>query len=156
MTSNSSLPTGSQFWSKRTVTAQKNLSLILCAATNLPLPYWQPHFYFTGAEDERLSGITGGRFPGKPIPNKTHPIFALKPLPDGAGFTVCPCSSKKPYDQAIYHFIRKGCRFLHTGFKTDRNSYLIEKIRFNIPTSLASRLHFRGEAPVECIIPAKQ
>ncbi|MFP4350100.1 MAG: hypothetical protein ACLFQY_17540 [Desulfococcaceae bacterium] len=156
MSSNPSSPTGSEFWSKRTLTADKHLSLVLGAATNLPLKYWQPHFYFTGAEDEKLAGITEGRFPATPIPKKTHPVFALKPLPDGAGCTVCPCSSRRPFDQAIYHFIRKGCRFLHTGFETDRNSYLVEQVRFNLPASVANRLHFRGEVPVECIIPEKR
>ncbi|MDD5204085.1 MAG: hypothetical protein PHS17_01615 [Desulfobacterales bacterium] len=106
--------------------------------------------FFRGLPDKLAYEWSGGQFPAKPG-SGNHPVFSSKPLPDGTGFRVCPCSSKRPFDEKSFRFIRKGCRLLHTGYTMDRNSYLIEKIRLNIPRTLAHRLRFLGEVPEECI-----
>jgi len=147
------LVSGEQFWSsKREDSAvDRNIEKILGAVTNLPLRYWKPHMFFTGAKDMELASLTQGHFPAKKIKRKTHPIFSLEQLPLNTGFRVCPCSSKMPFQQKGFRFIRKGCSLLHTGHVMDRNSYLIEKVIFNIPSSVAYRLRFRGEVPGKCL-----
>ncbi|PKN29444.1 MAG: hypothetical protein CVU64_08095 [Deltaproteobacteria bacterium HGW-Deltaproteobacteria-21] len=139
-------------WSSlpQTSTAEKNLDAILSSVTGLPLPYWRERMFFRGLPDDLSYEWSGGRFPAK-LNSGTHPVFSFKPLPDGIGFRVCPCSSKKPFDEKSYRFIQKGCPLLHTGYTMDRHSYLIEKIQLNIPRSLAPRLRFLGQVPEECI-----
>ena len=135
-----------------TVTARDNLDLILSSATALPLKYWRPGFWFRGAGDENLFLLTGGGFPHAVEKGKTHPVYALKALPGHAGFRVCPCSSKRPYQSPIVRFIRKGCVLKHKKHEMDRHSYLIEGVSFNIPVSEAGRLRFMGEVPEACIV----
>lgn len=127
------------------------LKKILGSVTRLPLKFWKRNMFFFGAGDRQLHELSQGRFPAKVDKKKSHPIFALEPLPQGIGFKVCPCSSKKPYDLPSFRFIIKGCKLLHTGYITDRNSYLVENITFNIPRSLAIKMRFRGETPETCI-----
>lgn len=136
--------------SSRTMTAEIDLRRILAAVVGLPLAYWKERMLFRGLPDKLSFQWSAGRFPAMPGPG-THPVFSLKPLPDGAGFRVCPCSSKRPFDEKSFRFIQKGCRLLHTGYIMDRHSHLIEKIQLNIPRSLAPRLRFLGEVPEECI-----
>jgi len=147
------LVSGGRFWSskKEDSAVDRSIEKILSAVTNLPLRYWKPHMFFTGARDIELASLTQGHFPVKQIKRKTHPIFSLEQLPLNTGFRVCPCSSKVPFQQKRFRFIRKGCRLLHTGHLMDRDSYLIEKVIFNIPSSVAFRLRFRGEVPEECV-----
>lgn len=136
------------------VTAATGLEAILVEGARLPLRYWRSRFFFTGGRDPDLFEATGGRFPVTPVADKTHPVFAIKPLPDGAGCRVCPCSSKKPFRKADRQKARSipgGCVLNHTGFVTDRRSYLIESVTFNIPASVARNLRFRGEVPETCI-----
>lgn len=146
---------GSGFWfdTKSTCTADKNLSVVLGAAINLPMRYWRPNFLFTGAKDKDLHEMTSGAFPAKLAPQKTHPVFCVQPLPDGVGAKVHPCSSKKPWRRKKQkpRYIQKGCVLLHTRFQTNKNSYLLDMIRLTIPSSMAMDLHFRGEVPVECV-----
>ncbi|MBW2593510.1 MAG: hypothetical protein JRE58_11040 [Deltaproteobacteria bacterium] len=56
------LSSGKTFWatSKKSVSAEKDLSLILGSVTRLPLKYWQSNFFFTGAADHELIMNTGG------------------------------------------------------------------------------------------------
>lgn len=133
-------------------TADSTLETILGSVINLPLSYWRPGFFFVGADDNGLKKMTGNRFPEKLVTGKTHPVIALHPVSMNAGFGVCPCSSKIPFRQKRYRYIRKGCQLLHTRKVMDRNSYLIEHVRFNIPSSVASRLRFFGEVPESCIV----
>jgi len=133
------------------MSASNNLSAVLVNGAKLPLRFWRSRFYFTGAGDLEIFPLTGGRFPAKPISGKTHPIFVLEMLPNGAGSRVCPCSSKKPRNRRDKRSIREGCPFLYTGFVSDKRSYLIESITLNIPTSIAYSLRFRGEVPESCI-----
>lgn len=107
--------------------------------------------FFFGAKDEELSGLTSSRFPGRVVSGKKHPVFSLKPLPEGVGFQVCPCSSKRPFEEGVFRYIEKGCRLRHTAYIMDRDSYLIELARFNIPVSMAGRLLFKGEVPADCL-----
>jgi len=136
---------------QRTMTAYRDLAAILGAMSRLPLRYWQERMFFTGARDSELLRLTGSRFPCKPGHEGTHPVFSLRPLPDGVGFKVCPCSSKRPLRTRSFRFIKKGCRLSHTGHVMDRNSYLVEAVRFSIPPSVASALFFRGQAPEKCL-----
>jgi hypothetical protein len=140
-------------WSSkpRTPTAFRDLDAVLGAVVNLPIKYWRPNFFFSGAPDDRLSELSGGGFPAVTVPGKSHPVFTLHPVPDHVGFAVCPCSSKRPFDATGHRFIGQGCRLKHTGHVMDRNSYLVEKIRLNIPSDTGYRLRFRGEVPEECI-----
>ncbi len=149
--------TGEALWlkSSRTPTADRDLDTVLGSVTSLPLKYWRPHFYFTGARDRLLYGLTRRMFPVKPVRKKTHPIFTRRLLAHQAGMEVCPCSTKRPYNQSICHFIQKGCTLRHTGHVMNRNSYLVETVTFNMPASVAAGLLFRGEVPVQCIIPVK-
>lgn len=142
----------SSLWSSlpRTMTAERDLESILGVVTGLPLPYWKERMLFRGLRDKLAFRWTGGRFPAKRS-SGTHPVFAIKALPENTGFRVCPCSSKKPFNERIFRFIQKGCCLLHTGHTMDRHSYLVDKIRLNIPSSAASRLRFMGEVPEDCI-----
>jgi len=147
---------GRGFWSgaKSTFTADKNLVAVLGATKNLPMRYWRPNFWFTGARDDVLYEMTSGVFPVKPLPGKTHPVLCVKPLPHGVGAKVHPCSSKKPWKRKSQkpRYIRKGCILLHTGFQINKDSYLLEKIQMTMSSSMALDLHFRGGVPAECII----
>ena len=131
--------TGTALWSDRpqTLTADKHLDAVLGSVVRLPLKYWKKHYFFTSAADDMLYRLSGGSFPARRIPGKRHPILALKPLPDGIGFQVCPCTSRRPYDKSVYRYVKKGCRLNYTGFRTDRNSFMLEWLRLNIPASLA-------------------
>jgi len=147
----SSLKNGGSFWSPKPPSqfSSRDIESILGAVIRLPLPYWQPRMFFLGARDKELLQLTERRFPVKP--KRSHPIFSLEALPDRVGFRVCPCSSRKPYDTRRYRFIEKGCTLLHTGNSMDRNSYLVEKVTFNIPPSVARALRFWGEVPGNCM-----
>ena len=145
-------PISIQLWqSKRTVTADTHLELVLGSAHNLPLKYWKSNSFFFDAKDQELHRLTDGAFPKKLAARKSHPVFALYSLPNGIGFKVCPCSSKKPFDCSEFRFIAKDCRLEHTGYKMDRNSYLVESVEFNIPRSLAYKLWFKGLVPASCL-----
>ena len=144
---------GKSLWTQKrgTVTAEKDLERVLGSVINLPSRYWRQNFFFFGAADERLHDCTGGQFPAKLVPGKAHPILVLKSLTGDAGAVVCPCSSKSPFRLRRFRFIQEGCILLHTGFEMDRDSYLIENIRVNLPSSICGRLSFRGEVPGNCI-----
>ncbi len=148
------LLSGKTFWanSKQSVSAEKNISLILGSVTRLPLKYWQSGFFFSGAGDSELLLSTCGKFPMTTAEGKTHPIFTLAPLPDNAGFRVCPCSSRRPFSARAYRWIKKGCRLEYTGHKMDKNSHLVDTIWFNIPCSMAGSVLFRGKVPGTCIV----
>ena len=150
--------TGSALWQNPggSVTAEKDLDLILGSVKNLPILYWRPSFFFFGARDEDLSDLTDHRFPAKLVPGRSHPVFSLRPLPNDVGFKVCPCTSKTPRIRSSFRFIQKGCLLDYTGYEMDRKSYLIEGITFNIPRSVAIGLRFRGKVPSECLITEKQ
>ena len=145
---------GKGFWLKPrgTVTAESDLEEVLCSVRNLPLRFWRERFLFFGARDADLFSLTDSRFPGKLVRRKAHPVFALRALPDGAGFKVCPCTSKSPYAGSERRFIQEGCRLRYTGYVTDRESFLLENISFNIPPSIAYGLRFRGQVPSECLM----
>ena len=136
---------------KSTTTAKNNLDLILSSVTCLPVVYWKPFFFFKGAAEKALLQLTNGLFPATTTPGKTHPVISLKPLPDGIGYKVSPCSSKRPWNVNVGYAIRKGCRLDHTGYVMDRTSYVIDHIEVPIPASLATTLFFKGEIPVACI-----
>jgi len=139
----------------RSLTAEKSLDRVLGATLNLPLKYWRPRFYFTGAPDETIHELSGCEFPAAKPPaqlfHHTHPILALKSLPGTVGFKVSPCSSQKPYRRGRFRYIRAGCRLRYTDHVMDRDSYIIDNVRFNIPPSVAYRLRFFGEVPEACL-----
>ncbi len=137
--------------SSNSETLTKNVEAVLGAVSHLPLKHWQPHMFFTGAKDEDLSGFTKGQFPKTVVSRKTHPVFSLRKLPASVGFTVCPCTSSRPFNLAGFRWINRGCKLRHTNHEMDRDSFLIEKVRFNIPPSVAYRLRFRGEVPDQCL-----
>ena len=142
----------SNLWSPRprTKTAKRDLDEILGSVAGLPLSYWRERMFFRGLPDELAFQLTGGLFPARRSQG-AHPVFSLKALPEAAGFRVCPCSSKSPFREKNFRYIRKGCRLLHTNHTMDRPSYLIDKIQLNIPRSVAPHLRFMGEVPEECI-----
>jgi len=129
----------------------ENVKVVLGAVAHLPIRFWKPKMFFTGARDEELAEITDERFPAKVVPGKSHPVYALKELPENVGFAVCPCTSTKPYSRGVFRFIRKGCRLRYTQHTMDRNSFLVEMCRFNIPRSIAYVLRFKGEVPDKCV-----
>lgn len=135
---------------RRTLTADRNLSSVLGAVKNLPMPYWKPLFFFIGARDESLTTLTDGRFPKTTRPGKSHPVISLKPLPDNTGYKVNPCSSVRPWKLKHAYFIPKGCRLKHTGYEMDRNSFIVEHIEIPFPARLGAKLVFKGEVPLEC------
>jgi len=140
-------------WAKQPVipTAENNLELVLGSTRNLPLRYWRAGFYFFRAEDEKLLELTSRHFPKKLVPGKSHPIYTLHQLPNQTGFKVCPCSSKRPFDKNRFRYIKKSCRLKHTRNSMDRDLFLIEAVKFNVPPSMAYRLFFWGEVPAECL-----
>jgi len=107
--------------------------------------------FFTGARDKDLTALTDGEFPRTTVSGKSHPVYSLEKLPDNVGVAVCPCTSKIPFGRGVFRYIRKGCRLRHTQHTMDRDSFLVEKVRFNIPRSVACELRFRGEVPDECL-----
>ena len=129
----------------------ENVEAVLGAVTHLPVKFWKPNMFFTGARDADLSDLTNGKFPKKLVSRKSHPVFSLRKLPQDIGFTVCPCTSSRPYGRDRFRWIRKGCTLSHTNHVMDRNSFLVEQIRFNILRSVAYRLRFRGEVPDRCV-----
>lgn len=144
------MASGKTFWSLGEV-VRGDAAGLLPLMSRLPLRLWKPRMLFFGARDAELSRITGGVFPRTVVPGKTHPLFCLKILPDGAGARACPCTSRAPSDGRNPRYLRKGCRLLHTGRELDRNTYLVETARFPVPRSVAQRARFWGEAPSSCI-----
>jgi len=146
----------SRFWEKRPHDAPESANIervdrILGSVVHLPLRYWKPSMFFAGAGDTDLAGLTAGRFPETPRRNGTHPVFSLAALPSGVGFQVCPCSSKRPFKTKEYRYISKECELLYTRHRMDRDSFLIEAVRFNIPESVAWRVRFKGLVPDRCV-----
>jgi hypothetical protein len=115
-------------WSQkfRSLTAAQSLDLVLDATLNLPLRYWRPGFFFTGAPDGTLHALSSGESPAlKTLAwdcRQTHQILSLKSLPKEVGFKVSPCSSRKPYQKERFRCIRPGCRSRFTGHVMDRDS----------------------------------
>ena len=144
---------GMDLWAKKpaSLTAAQHLDTVLGSVRNLPLRYWRSGFYFVRADDEKLLKLTSGHFPKKLVPRKSHPIYTLHQLPDQTGFKVCPCSSKRPFNKSRFRYIKKGCRLMHTHDQMDRDSFVIEAVKFNVPPSMAYRLLFKGEVPAECL-----
>ncbi len=130
----------------------RNADALFEESSHLPLRYWQPAMLFTGAADRGLHPLTGGRFPAGPPTSKKRPVFALKSLPNASGFKVCPCSTKAPFNLDRHRHIRQGCKLHPTGRRVERDSYLVEKITFNIPPSMALSLRFLGIVPDECLM----
>ncbi|RZB34193.1 MAG: hypothetical protein SRB2_03586 [Desulfobacteraceae bacterium Eth-SRB2] len=130
--------------------------MVLGFVVNLSLPYWRDHFFFMGADDANFFQLTGGEFPKKIEPGKTHPIFTLKALPNHVGYRVCPCSSRKPFDRHHYRYINKGCRLEFTNHEMDRNSYLVENILLNLPPTIAIKFRFKGQVPNICLMVKKK
>jgi hypothetical protein len=116
----------------------------------IPLRYWRPNYQFIGLSDYELFQLSRGAFPRKVEP-KTRPLHSLEGLPHNVAYKACPCSSKRPLDMRRVRFVREGCRLLHTNKVVDRNSYLIENVTLNIPSSMYRELRFRGEVPEDCI-----
>lgn len=116
----------------------------------IPLKFWRPNYRFIGLGDERLYQLSNGTFPRR-LENKMRPIHSLESLPHGVAFKICPCSSKRPFDMKKVRFIREGSRLLHTNEVVDRNSYLVENVPLNIPSSMYRDIKFKGEVPEECI-----
>jgi len=116
----------------------------------IPLRHWRPNYQFIGLSDHELHQLSRGVFPRKLEP-KARPLHSLESLPYNVAYKVCPCSSKRPFDMRRVRYVREGCRLLHTNKAVDRNSYLIENVTLNIPSSLCRELRFRGEVPEECI-----
>ena len=137
------------FWSSHShqMALQDNVENVLGAVAHLPLKYWKEKMFFMGALDDELAQFTGGQFPARVVPGKSHPVFSLKPIPGRIGFMVCPCTSRKPLKSEPYIYIITGCELLHTRMRMDRNSYILREIRFPIPRSLAFALRFLGEVP---------
>lgn len=133
----------------KTLTAAEDLDVILGSVKSLPLPYWRKNFFFKGMNDCRLAQETDYNFPATPKKQGTHPVFALNPVLNHIGFVVCPCSSQPQY--ARVPWIEKGTRLLHTNREMDRRSFLVKQIRFNMPASVATQLHFQGEVPRDAI-----
>jgi hypothetical protein len=129
----------------------RNAEAVFGATAHLPIQFWISSMFFTGASDQDLTILTHGEFPKTMIPRKTHPIYSLVKLPDGVGVTVCPCTSRRPFGRGVFRYIRKGCRLRYTQHTMDRDSFLVEKVRFNIPRSVAYELRFRGEVPDGCL-----
>ena len=146
-------PESFELWTNRrpTLTADRHLAAVLGSVKNLPMRYWRPFFFFMGTRDADLIELTGGRFPATTRPGKTHPVIALEPLPDNAGYKVSPCSSSRPWKPRNPRFIRKGCRLAYTGHAMDRNSFVVEDIEVPIPPQICAGLVFKGGVPAECI-----
>lgn len=136
---------------QRGATVHADVDAVLPAAVNLPLRYWRERMLFWNAPDDQVHHLTQGRFPARLVRRKTHPVFALQALPDIVGFRVCPCSSARPWRIPSYRYIRKDCILEHTGKRTDRDSFLVEEVIFNIPAGLAFKLRFGGQVPPECL-----
>ena len=145
--------THTSLWSResKSFTADTHLELILGSVTQLPMKYWSKNQFFTSASDDMLHRLSEGNFPAKRVPDKRHPILALKALPEGVGFRVCPCTSRRPYDKTAYRYVRKNCILDHTGYRMDRDSFLLEWLQLNLPASMASEVRFRGKVPDDCI-----
>ena len=140
-------------WSVRSSseTLMENVEAVLGAVTHLPVRFWRPNMFFTGARDKDLTVFTNGQFPKSTVSGKSHPVYSLKKLPENAGVAVCPCTSIRPFNRGVFRYIRKGCKLRHTKHIMDRDSFLVEKLRFNIPRSIAYELRFRGEVPDRCL-----
>jgi hypothetical protein len=126
-----------------------DLELLGAGVRHLPPAYWEPEMFFHGAADLALREHTGG-FPTTLRKDQfTHPLFVPQTLP-GLGHQVCPCSSK---NFGVRRFIRAGCRLLYTNRQTDRNSYLVDFYRFNLPLepAFSESLRFMGRVPLDCL-----
>ena len=150
MTRNTSRPTFDSIWGKPTgtMTAQTDIERILVDGARLPLAYWRSNFFFMGGLNRTLSTLTRGQFPAKADPDGTHPVFALHPVAGGAGFAACPCSTS---GRNSLKWVNRNTKLLHTGYLMERTSYILDRIRFNIPASEASKLRFKGEVPQSAI-----
>ena len=122
---------------------------VLTTSDTLPVRYWRHGFLFRGLFDETLHKLTLSKFPSKIVPFKRRPVFCLRVLTHQIGAEVSPCTTKKQSGKT--RFIHKGCILYHAGHYIEKDSYIIEKIRFKIPSYTAGRLKFLGEVPRSCI-----
>lgn len=116
----------------------------------VPPHLWEERMFFKGADDLELKKLTKS-FPSK-LNNisSSHPIYILQVISNFA-HRLCPCSSQRHSDT---FFIKKGCKLQYTGYRMDRDSYILEWIEFRLPnkqSDLIKRLEYKGIVPQKCL-----
>jgi hypothetical protein len=115
----------------------------------LPFQFWEERFYFRGALNTALREKTGV-FPARVgKAGETHPVFLLRKL-GNFGFQACPCTSRKQFRT---RYIHKGCPLEITNRNMDRDSYVLERLAFNLTEDDAfrRRMVLLGRVPPECV-----
>ena len=116
----------------------------------MPFDLWEERFYFRGALNTALRDKTGV-FPARlGKAGETHPVYLLRGI-GNFGFQACPCTSTK---QGGTRYVRQGCALEITNKKMDRDSYILEKMAFNLTADDAfrRRLVFLGRVPERCLV----
>jgi len=110
--------------------------------TRIPVQMWETNMFLHSVKNNWWLEKTG-TFPDKAKSKGSHPLYVLKTT--STGFRVCPCSSK----QQDGKYIKKGCELQKTGKYMDRDSYILEKFRFNISRTM----HFAAKPTLYGIVP---
>ena len=133
-----------EVWEKRKTEA---MALLAGSITKIPVRFWDRHMFFVGVDNTWWRQKTS-TFPATNFAKGTHPLFVLRKQ-GSLGVLVCPCSSSGNTKR----FIQKGCVLAQTNKHTDRDSYLVEKIRFSLPysTTFSPQPIFMGTVPWSCI-----
>lgn len=97
---------GFEIWpvSSNSETLTKNVEAVLGAVTHLPVRFWKPHMFFTGAKDEDLSSFTLSQKKGSRPPSPWQPIAGQSLDLSGIAF---------PINKFVYESINKKDVLLH-------------------------------------------
>lgn len=104
---------------------------------------WKENLLFSEMSNYDLGRLTEGRFIVRDS-ERTHPVFLLKRV-ERESFEFCPCSSKK-YNEDSASYIRKGSSTPPAKIPTDKDSYILHFLSFNLNSTSreVDRLPLRG------------
>lgn len=104
---------------------------------------WKENLLFSEMSNYDLGRLTEGGFIVRDS-ERTHPVFLLKRV-ERESFEFCPCSSKK-YNEDSASYIRKGSATPPAKIPTDKDSYILHFLSFNLNSGSreVDRLPLRG------------
>jgi hypothetical protein len=112
---------------------------------------WKENLLFSEMSNFDLGRLTGGQFIIRDS-ERTHPVFLLRKI-ERDSFQLCPCSSQE-YNKEKASYIRKGSITPPSRIPTDRNSYVLHFLSFNLNSTSreTDRLPLRGLVSEEDIV----
>jgi len=112
---------------------------------------WKENLLFSEMSNFDLGRLTSGQFIIRDS-ERTHPVFLLRKV-ERNSFEFCPCSSQK-YNNDKASYIHKGSMTPPTRIPTDKDSYILHFLSFNLCSTSREidRLPLRGLVSSDDII----